>query len=164
MLIADMVDQTMSVAGPAAHEFPENSCMRMIVSFLAAGLAMLPASAIAAPADITGKWKTDDGRAVVEFYRCGDAMCGRISDFLVPEPAGGVRDTENPDAAKRSRKLRGLRIFWGLAPDGDRYEGKGYSPEDGRYFNADVYRSGTNLRIKGCIAAFLCRSQTWKPA
>lgn len=138
--------------------------MRMIAPLLAVGLAMLPASAIAAPADIAGKWKTDDGRAVVEFYRCGNAMCGRISDFLVAEPAGGVRDAENPDAEKRSRKLRGMRIFWNLAPDGDRFEGKGYSPEDGRYFDADVFRNGNNLKIKGCIAAFLCRSQIWKPA
>ena len=138
--------------------------MRMIAPILAVGLAMLPASAVAAPASIAGKWTTSDGRAVVEFYRCGNAMCGRITDFLVPEPAGGVRDTENPDAAKRSRKLMGMRIFWNLVPDGDRYEGKGYSPEDGRYFNADVYRSGNSLKIKGCIAAFLCRSQTWKPA
>ncbi len=83
----------------------------------------------AAPASIAGNWKTNDGRAVVTFSKCGNSMCGRITRFLVPEPAGGARDTENPKKDLRSRKLMGARIFWNLTPDGSSYDGKGYSPE-----------------------------------
>ncbi len=111
----------------------------------------------AAPASIAGNWKTDDGRAVVQFYKCGEATCGRIARFLVPEPAGGARDVENPEKSRRDRKILGLRIFWNLTPDGSKFEGKGYSPEDGRYFNANLQRSGNVLKVTGCVVVF-CKS------
>lgn len=126
----------------------------------ALGIAFAATPAAAAPASIAGSWKTDDGRSVIHFANCGDAVCGRIERFLVPEPPGGARDGENPDKAKRDRKLLGLRIFWNLRPDGDRFEGKGYNPEDGRYFNAKVWREGSRLKIRGCVTLF-CRTVLW---
>ncbi|MXO89649.1 DUF2147 domain-containing protein [Pontixanthobacter aquaemixtae] len=127
-----------------------------------AGL-VFAAPAQAAPASIAGNWKADDGKSVIQFYKCGNAMCGKIAKFLVPEPSGGARDTKNPKASLRSRKLLGLRIFWNLAADGSRYKGKGYSPEDGRYFNAQVWRSGNRLNIKGCVVVF-CKTATFTRA
>ena len=121
------------------------------------------APAYAAPASITGNWKTDDGKSVIKFYKCGKSMCGKISKFLVPEPAGGARDGENPDKAKRSRRLLGLPIFWSLTASSDRFKGKGYSPEDGRYFNAQVWRSGNKLKIRGCVAVF-CKTVNFTKA
>ena len=129
----------------------------------AAMLAGFAAPVQAAPASIAGNWKTDDGKSVIQFYKCGTSMCGKISKFLVPEPAGGARDADNPDKAKRNRKLLGLRIFWNLKADGTRYKGKGYSPEDGRYFNAQVWRSGNTLKVKGCVVVF-CRTATFTRA
>jgi len=117
----------------------------------------------AAPASITGNWKTDDGKSIIQFYKCGANMCGKISKFLVPEPAGGARDTENSDKAKQSRRLLGLRIFWNLTAAGSKFKGKGYSPEDGRYFNAQVWRSGENLKVKGCVVVF-CQTVTFSKA
>ncbi len=138
--------------------------MKMPILAAAAGAAaLIAAPANAAPASIAGKWKTDDGRSIIEFYKCGEAMCGKIARFLVPEPAGGARDGENPDKAKRDRKLLGLRIFWQLKPDGSSWEGEGYSPEDGRYFNADISRQGNRLKVKGCVVVF-CRTVTWTRA
>ena len=122
-----------------------------------------PSTAEAPQASIAGDWKTEDGKSVIRFYPCGDAFCGRIQRFLVAEPAGGARDTKNPDADERDRKLKGLRIFWDLAPDGDDFEGRGYSPEDGRYFKAQVKREGARLRVRGCVAVF-CRTQMWTKA
>ncbi|GAA4644315.1 hypothetical protein GCM10023115_22750 [Pontixanthobacter gangjinensis] len=129
---------------------------------------LLPASAalvfatpaFAAPEAITGNWKTDDGKAVIQFYKCGGDMCGKISRFLVPEPAGGARDDNNPDKAKRSRALKGLPIFWSLSENGSKYKGKGYSPEEGRYFNAQVWRAGNTLKVQGCVAVF-CKTVTF---
>lgn len=133
------------------------------LGILAAFAVMIAAPASAAPASIAGKWKTEDGRAVVTFYECGANMCGRISRFLVPEPAGGARDTENPNRELRNRELMDLRIFWGLSADGSSWEGEGYSPEDGRYFDAEVSRDGNRLKIRGCVLLF-CRTQTWTRA
>lgn len=129
---------------------------RLCVS-AAAFAAVLAAPALARPASIEGNWRADDGKSVIEFYPCGEAMCGRIARFLVQEPAGGARDGKNPDKALRDRKLLGLRVFWSLVPGKERFKGKGYSPEDGRNFNAEIWREGNRLKVKGCVLV-LCRT------
>jgi uncharacterized protein (DUF2147 family) len=135
--------------------------MKFMLPALAALTIAAPAQA--APASIAGNWKTDDGKSVIQFYKCGKSVCGKISKFLVAEPAGGARDGENPDKAKRNRRLLGLPIFWNLAANGERYKGKGYSPEDGRYFNAQIWRSGNTLKVKGCVVVF-CRTASFTRA
>ena len=123
-----------------------------------APLAMaLAYPAAAQPASIAGNWRADDGKSVIEFHQCGQAMCGRIARFLIQEPAGGARDGKNPDQALRDRKLLGLRVFWNLVPGAARFKGKGYSPEDGRNFNAEIWRDGNRLKVKGCVLLF-CRT------
>ena len=124
----------------------------LTISALAIGLFAAPA--MAAPPPILGKWKTDDATSIISFYKCGSAVCGKIDRFLVPEPAGGARDTKNPDKSKRDRKLLGLPIFWSLSPDGQSWSGKGYTPKEGRNFNADLTREGNNLKVKGCVMVF----------
>jgi uncharacterized protein (DUF2147 family) len=74
-----------------------------------------------------------------------------------------MRDTKNPDAKLRDRHVKGMRILWSLSPDGSAWKGEGYSPRDGRYFNATVRRNGPNLEVKGCVLLF-CRTVTWTPA
>lgn len=129
---------------------------------LALGLALAsPATAQASSVD--GNWKTEDGKSVIQFYKCGAQMCGKIARFLVPEPKGGALDDKNPDKALRSRKLLGLRIFWNLAPTGTRFKGKGYSPEDGRNFNAEVWREGNVLKVRGCVMV-ICRTANFTRA
>jgi len=122
-------------------------------------LAAVPSLA-AAPAPITGRWKTDDGKAIVAMAPCGARMCGRIDRLLVKEPAGGQRDERNPDKAKRDRKVEGMQIYWDLAPTADGWKGEGYSPEDGRYYKAHLRVNGNKLTMKGCVSLF-CRTVTW---
>jgi uncharacterized protein (DUF2147 family) len=122
------------------------------IGVLAAGLMAAPA--MAAPDPIIGKWKTDDSTSIISFYKCGSSVCGKIDRFLVPEPAGGARDTKNSDKSKRDRKLLGLPIFWNLSPEGKSWSGKGYTPKEGRNFNADLMREGNNLKVKGCVMVF----------
>ncbi|HWW56997.1 MAG TPA: DUF2147 domain-containing protein [Sphingopyxis sp.] len=120
---------------------------------------VVPASA-AAPASLTGRWKTDDGKGIVAMAPCGAKMCGRIAELLIREPAGGQRDERNPDKAKRARKVEGLQIYWDLVPHGEGWKGEGYSPEDGRYYTAHLRVKGNRLTMKGCVAVF-CRTVTW---
>lgn len=129
---------------------------------LALGLA-LASPATAQASSVEGNWKTEDGKSVIQFYKCGAQMCGKIARFLVPEPKGGALDDKNPDKALRSRKLLGLRIFWNLAPTGSRFKGKGYSPEDGRNFNAEVWREGNMLKVRGCVMV-ICRTANFTRA
>lgn len=124
-----------------------------------AALIVVPSSA-AAPTSLTGRWKTDDGKGIVEMAPCGSRMCGRIAQLLIKEPAGGQRDERNPDKAKRGRMVEGLQIYWDLVPHGDGWKGEGYSPEDGRYYKAHLRVKGNKLTMKGCVAVF-CRTVTW---
>lgn len=138
--------------------------MRTALAAGAAAFGLMLAVPSAAQANtIEGNWKTDDGKSVIQFYSCGANMCGKIARFLVPEPRGGAVDNKNPDKALRSRKLLGLRIFWNLAPTGSRFKGKGYSPEDGRNFNADVWREGNTLKVRGCVMV-ICRTANFTKA
>ncbi len=129
-------------------------------ALIAAGLAAAMAAPGAAAAPIAGQWKTNDGKAIITIAPCGANMCGTITRFLVPEPAGGARDDKNPNAAQRSRALLGLTILTGLSVKGENWTGSGYSPEEGRNFRATLTPSGNRLRIKGCVAVF-CRSMVW---
>ncbi len=125
----------------------------------------LPASAQQS-GDIAGRWRTDDGKAVITIAPCtsgGATLCGRISRFLVPEPAGGARDGNNPDRALRARSLLGVAVLTNLARNGERWTGRGYSPEEGRNFNATVHVAGGRLNVRGCVAVF-CRTVVWTRA
>ncbi len=127
------------------------------------------ALALAAPAvaqqdgGIAGRWRTDDGKAVITIAPCtaGAApVCGRITRFLVAEPAGGARDGNNPDRTRRSRPLLGVQVLTNLVRSGNGWTGRGYSPEEGRNFNATVRVDGNRLNVRGCVAVF-CRTVVW---
>lgn len=126
----------------------------------------LPASAQQSGGDIGGRWRTDDGRAVITIAPCssgGATLCGRITRFLVAEPAGGARDTNNPDRSLRSRPLMGVQVLSNLSREGQRWTGRGYSPEEGRHFNATVRVENGRLNVRGCVAVF-CRTVVWTRA
>jgi len=125
--------------------------------------AMVPAAFAAEP--ITGRWVTGEKDAVVAIAKCGAALCGRIEKFLVPPPQGNdQRDVNNPDAAKRSRRLIGTAILFGLTADGDVWKGQVYDPKKGKTYTAYVRRKpdGT-LEMKGCVGPF-CQAQVWRRA
>jgi uncharacterized protein (DUF2147 family) len=131
--------------------------------FLAAAALGMATPTLAAPTAITGRWATDDGNAIVEIYPCGAKLCGRILRLLITEPAGGQRDERNPDKSMRDRQLQGLKIYWDLEADGNGWKGQGYSPEDGRYYKANLHPTGNRMNMKGCVAIF-CRTVTWTRA
>lgn len=129
---------------------------------LAAGLAV-PAWAAADP--ITGRWVTQEKDAVVAIARCGKTLCGRIERFLILPPGGNdQRDENNPDPAKRNRKLLGSAILTGLMADGNVWHGQVYDPKVGKTYTAKVRRKpdGT-LEMKGCVGPF-CQAQVWRKA
>jgi len=129
----------------------------------AAAAALATSSTAAAPSPLAGRWQTDDGKAIMVIAPCGAALCAKIDRFLVAQPAGGARDGKNPDKALRTRQLIGANILTGLKPDGSGWTGKGYSPEEGRNFNATVAVTGNKLKLKGCVAVF-CRTVMWTRA
>lgn len=132
--------------------------MRML-ALAAAVLAVAPAAA--APVPVTGRWWTENRRAIVEIAPCGAAVCGRITRVQ----AGSERatDTKNPDQALRNRPIQGLTILSGFTASGDAWHGRIYDPQSGRSYRSELRREGGTLKVKGCLGPF-CRTQSWSQA
>jgi uncharacterized protein (DUF2147 family) len=139
---------------------------RLIFSCAAAIAALTLGSTAATAAEpITGRWVTSEKNAVVHIARCGKALCGRIEKFLIL-PAGGKdqRDVNNPDPAKRERKLLGTAILTSLSEEKGIWRGQIYDPKTGRTYTSEVRRNpGGALEVKGCFGP-LCQTQVWQKA
>ena len=70
---------------------------------------MIPSFAAMAQ-DVIGKWKLEDGTAIVEVYKSGDVFNGKIVWLSEPtEPDGSPAvDSNNPDEKLRKRQIIGL--------------------------------------------------------
>jgi uncharacterized protein (DUF2147 family) len=123
----------------------------------------------ATPADPSGTWLVEDGRARVRLERCGparDRICGYIVWMKDPADARGqpYRDSQNPDPDKRARAILGHQLLMGLeaTPDG-RFAGDIYNAEDGKSYSVSLWReSSDRLKLKGCLIKLLCQTQTWQ--
>lgn len=140
----------------------------------AAPLALLALATFAGPAraatptDPTGTYLTEDGRARVRLEKCGatnDRLCGYVVWLKVPlNDKGEPRtDFKNPDPKKQARPSLGHQLIMGLKPNEDaHYEGQIYNSEDGKFYKVTIWTDAPGeLTVKGCLIAFLCKSQTW---
>lgn len=139
----------------------------VMAAVLGAGLglaALVPAAFAAEP--ITGRWVTAEKDAVIVIAPCGKALCGTIERFLVAPPQGNdQRDINDPDAAKRKRKLLAMTpILSAFTQESDLWRGQIYDPKSGKSYRSVVRRKGPNvLEVKGCIGPF-CQTQLWRRA
>lgn len=131
--------------------------------FAAVLFLLLPAAASAAQ-PITGRWMTEDRKAIVTIAECGLRLCGRVSSILAPTPDGPPVDANNPNEALRNRPILGLTVLSGFTASGEVWRGSIYSPEEGKTYRSEIVRSGpSTLAVRGCVLVF-CRSQTWTRA
>ncbi len=105
--------------------FWEYRAVKLRIACLPLTLALLPVFApgtLHAAEPVTGRWLTAEKDAVILVAPCGKTLCGTIEKFLVPPPQGNdQRDINNPDPAKRKRRLLGTPI--GDPPQGCRCAG-----------------------------------------
>jgi uncharacterized protein (DUF2147 family) len=135
--------------------------MFMRIMMFVAGAA-LSAAPLFAAVPITGKWLTEDGKGIIDIVPCGTAICGKIGKVTV-STNGPPTDRSNPDPALRARPLLGMTIIT-VKDAGSQWQGSVYSPERGKSYKAYVSRNADGtLKMKGCLAAFLCQTQTWQP-
>ncbi len=137
----------------------------MIIARAATALFALTIAGTAQAAQpIAGRWLTEDGSAVVLVGPCGGSTCGRIQTVLKARPGAPTTDANNPDAKLRARPIVGLPILSGFGDAGSDWRGRIYDPRTGKNYKSIVTREANGtLKVKGCIA-FLCQTQTWKPA
>ena len=111
--------------------------MKKILVCMSIMLVSLAASA----QDVVGKWKLDDGTAIVEVYKQGDVFNGKIVWLEKPTEDDGTpaKDGNNPDPKLRSRELIGLNMLSGLAKSGAEYKGGSiYDPGNGKTYNCSM--------------------------
>jgi len=113
-----------------------------------------------------GLWRTEEGKAVVEIYRCEELLCGRIVWLKEPVKDGApVTDRENPVDSLRSRPVMGLVIMEGFAPDGEQEWSGGsiYDPESGDTYSAKMMLlEDQRLELRGYVLIPLFgRSEIW---
>lgn len=140
--------------------------MRKIIFSIIALLMPLAATFAQGKPNVTGKWKLDDGSAIVEVYQQGNVYNGKIVWLAEPTEADGTpaKDLNNPDKSLRSRQLIGLNMLSGLKEVGDEYkEGKIYDPGNGKTYNCSMKLEGDVLKVRGSLdkRGLLGRTMDW---
>jgi uncharacterized protein (DUF2147 family) len=117
-----------------------------------------------------GIWLMQNGKAAVEFYRCGEELCGRLRWGRPDQfPDGSTKDRRNPDKAKQDRELCETPVIWGLEWRGRGEWGNGavYDPTSGETYGAKIkIESPESLKVRGYVLgiSLLGKSQVWRPA
>lgn len=104
-------------------------------------------------------WLTDDGDTRVRIGRCGKEICGVVVWQRVP-----YNDENNPDPAKRSRPIVGIRMISHIKPTGPgSWTGKLYSFDDGFTVKGSAKRVAPDkLKLSGCVlGGLICRTVIW---
>ena len=127
---------------------------------------MVSALSAASAQEVIGKWKLEDGSAIVEVYQDGNVYNGKIVWLKNPTEADGTPavDDKNPDKSLRKRQVLGLNMLHGLKKDGDKYAGgKIYDPGNGKTYNCSMKVEGDILRVRGSLDAkgLLGRTMDW---
>lgn len=133
--------------------------------FISMMFMLTPLCAVLAQ-DVVGKWKLEDGSAIVEVYRQGDVFNGKIVWLQNPTEADGspAVDNKNPDSKLRSRRLIGLNMLSGLKKVGNEYSGGSiYDPGNGKTYNCSMKVEGDVLKVRGSLdkRGLLGRTMDW---
>ena len=133
--------------------------------FLSMIFMLLPLAAAFAQ-DVIGKWKLEDGSAIVEVYKQGDVFNGKIVWLENPTEDNGTPavDNNNPDPKLRSRQLIGLNMLNNLKKDGGEYSGGSiYDPGNGKTYNCSMKVEGDVLHVRGSLdkRGLLGRTMDW---
>ena len=109
--------------------------------------------------DAFGVWLNPENQSNVEFYRCGEGLCAKVTKVS----DGQKTDDKNPDAAKRNRPIVGLVIMEGAKKSGDnKWSGTLYNRADGKEYAGTVtVKSKNSLDLSGCVAAVFCKTVTF---
>jgi uncharacterized protein (DUF2147 family) len=141
--------------------------MRRNFAIAACAILGLAAATPASAGDPRGNWMTDDGKAKVAIVSCGGALCGNIVSLTEPVDSATGKpktDSNNPDAAKRTRPMVGVQIVIDMKPDSaDKWKGQVYNAEDGKTYSGSITLvDAKTLTLQGCaLGGLICKSRRW---
>ena len=124
-------------------------------------------AAAAAGPSAEGIWFTQKKDGIVEIFRCGERLCGRLVWFRIKpdDPNPDALDLNNPDPALRRQKLCGLVFMKDFVPQPpDTWEdGAVYDPDSGNTYHATLrIQADGSLDLHGYIGIPLFgRSEIW---
>ena len=116
---------------------------------------------------VIGKWKTIDdktgeARSIVEIYKEGDRIYGRVKEVLKKQDQD--KTCIYCEGENYNKPIKGLVIINNLEKDGDEYEdGTILDPENGKVYRCKIWLDDEDpnvLNVRGYIA-FLYRTQQW---
>ncbi len=117
--------------------------------------AMFFAAGMAVADPVEGIWQTkkdDNGNfGHIEVKPCGPAFCGTLIKSF--DSAGALIESPNI----------GRKIVWDMVayPDGLYDDGKVYSPDRDKTYNADMTLTGDKLAVRGCVLGICRDGGTW---
>ncbi|PHS23893.1 MAG: hypothetical protein COA85_08995 [Robiginitomaculum sp.] len=127
-------------------------------SIILAGVFALSAlGAGSASADMAdkalGNWNRSSENWIVNFYMCGDKLCGKVTSG-----EGVDKNTGGP--------VVGVNMLFDLKKvDENRWKGKMYDPVGGGTYAGHVKVLDDNtVKMSGCMMGIMCRSETWSRA
>lgn len=136
-------------------------CPRTVARTIVYSTILLATSLSSArAADPTGDWKVADGVANIRVAQCSGNMWGVVAWEKTP----GGKDTNNPDAVKKSRPTLGMPILIDMKKKAgvEAWEGQVYNAKDGQLYSSTIKPIGNDqLEIQGCVLGFLCGGETW---
>ena len=127
--------------------------------------APAPAAALA-KAPHLGQWSTEGGKSLVEVTECAPGICANIVWQKDPNDEAGkpLRDGYNKNTQMRTRAILGLPLFENMRPAKNGWEGRIYNPEEGEWYDVNVWLAGPDkINIKGCVL-FICETHPWTRA
>lgn len=134
---------------------------KLIALSVAAGVALSATASLAQTAnDVFGNWADAETGGALEVFKCGQALCAKISK--VPPGKEAAKDVNNENPALRDRLLLGLVIVENaVLSDDTTWSGVIYDRERGKSFDATLRAKDKNtLEITGCKLAILCKTRT----
>lgn len=121
---------------------------------------------------IVGYWKTIDSdtkkpQSIIAVYEYQGKYYGRLIGSY--DDDGHMRDTIHSPIGRAPGVVGnpyycGLDILWNLKDEGDgTYSGKIIDPREGEVYDAEVWRKGADLIVRGKVFIF-GKNITWPPA
>lgn len=117
--------------------------------------------------DVVGKWKLENGTAIVEIYKSGKVYNGKIVWLKNPTEADGTPavDDKDPNKSLRKIQLMGLNMLSNLKAEGkSEYDGGTiYDPNNGETYYCSLEVKGNTLKVRGSLDKWglMGRTMNW---